>query len=98
MGAIIPDGIRGRGLLRTILDHKLFVGGRSTYIQGNDFITVMSGSLGYMDLKSEIDGIDKSSSSIFEFKFATKLVKSGESMPLYIVHLLHCCAAARFLP
>ena len=67
------------------------------YIQGNDFIPLMSGSLGYMDLKSEIDGIDKSSSSIFEFKFATKLVKSGESMPLYIVHLLHCCAAASFL-
>ena len=58
LGAIIPDGIRGRGLLRTILDHKLFAGGKSTYIKGGDSITLMSGSLGYMDLKYEIDGID----------------------------------------
>ena len=34
LGAIIPDGIRGRGLLRTILDHKLFAGGRSGLPQG----------------------------------------------------------------
>ena len=55
LGAIIPDGIRGRGLLRTILDHKLFAGGTSTFIQDKDSITLMSGSLGDMNLKTEID-------------------------------------------
>ena len=77
LGAIIPDGIRGRGLLRTILDHKLFAGGRSGLPKfRKDLITLMSGSLSDMNLKYEIDGIDslKAPQLNMRLKLTIKLV------------------------